>query len=214
MRSSEREGAEPDPFAQEVCRETPLEKTHVTNEEYVEAMWKSFGRTALFAATSFHKKTKTQTEMEKNTQTSSSSERPWSEVLWLRLQREASCSKINISSHSRRDRWQLRVRLTHSCRKIIKQNHPCSPTQCFVWELGSRRQHNVKNRWTKRRQEGELNISKGTNDKFLDYEFNVNPGFTSEQLLAKIKHHGSSIVDDFGQVCTPERTPNASSSRE
>ena len=70
--------------------------------------------------------------------------------------------------------------------------------------IGPRRQHNVKNRWTKRRQEGELNISKGTNDKFLDCEFNVNPGFTSEQLLAKIKHHGSSIVDDLGHACTQE----------
>ena len=77
---------------------------------------------------------------------------------------------------------------------------------------GPRRQHNVEN-GTKRSQEGELNISKGTNDEFLDGEFNVNPGFTSEQLLAKIKHHGSSTVDDFGQACTPERTPNASSSR-
>ena len=56
VRSSEQEGAEPDPFAQEVCRETSLEKTNVTNEEYVDAMWKSFGKTAPFAATSFQKK--------------------------------------------------------------------------------------------------------------------------------------------------------------
>ena len=71
-------------FAQEVCRETPLEKTHVTNEEYVEAMWKSFGKTALFPATSFQKKDEdADRDGEKHTQTSSSSERPWSEVLWL-----------------------------------------------------------------------------------------------------------------------------------
>ena len=29
---------------------------------------------------------------------------------------------------------QLRIRLTRSGQKIIKQNHPCSPTRCYVRE--------------------------------------------------------------------------------
>ena len=44
---------------------------------------------------------------------------------------------------------------------------------------------------------------KRINDKFSDCEC-VSQGFTSEQLLAKIKYHVSSTVDDFVQECTPE----------
>ena len=48
------------------------------------------------------------------------------------------------------------------------------------------------------------NTWKGIDDRFLACEFNASPGFTSEQLLVKIKHHVSSIVGDFGQECKQE----------
>ena len=48
------------------------------------------------------------------------------------------------------------------------------------------------------------NASEGINDRFLDCEFNVIPGFISEQLLARIKQHVSSTVDDSDQECTLE----------
>ena len=65
------------------------------------------------------------------------------------------------------------------------------------------RQHNLEAGGRKVVRNCESNTSQGIHDKFLDCEFNVNPGHTSVQLLAQIKHHVSSTVDDTGQECTP-----------
>ena len=58
-------------------------------------------------------------------------------------------------------------------------------------------------RSTKRDQKGVSNTTEGVNDSILDFDVYVNPGFTSERLLAK-KHHVSSTVDDFCKECTVE----------
>ena len=98
---------------------------------------------------------------------------------------------------------QLRTRLTRSCQK----NHQAKSSVFSDSMLcsGTHDQRPVtatfKSRWTKRRQKDESNASKGINDRFLDCEFNVNPGFISEQLLARIKHHVPSTVDI---TCTPD----------
>ena len=51
-------------------------------------------------------------------------------------------------------------------------------------------------RWTDIRQQDGLNTSKSINAKVFDCELNVNPGFTSAQLLATIKQHVSSTLGD------------------
>ena len=59
------------------------------------------------------------------------------------------------------------------------------------------------NRSTKRLQKGVPNTTECVNDSIFDFDFYVNPGFTSERLLAK-KHYVSSTVDDYCQECTLE----------
>ena len=51
-------------FRQEVCREQGSEKPKDTKEEYIETMWKSFGKTGVFATTTLQKRTIMQTEIE------------------------------------------------------------------------------------------------------------------------------------------------------
>ena len=63
------------------------------------------------------------------------------------------------------------------------------------------------------RQQGGPNTSNDISAKFFDCELNVNPGLTSAQLLATIKHHVSLTLDDRGLVeCTRRRIRTASSS--
>ena len=144
---------------------------------------KASGKTALFAATSLRKKTTMQTEMEK----------------------QNPDVKFNLEARGGRPRGQLRVRSTHSSEKSNRQHHTCSPTQCYHPKPTPKRRQHQKHRWMKLRQKGESNTSKGINDRFLfDCEYNVNPGFASEHLLAKIKHHVSSTVNNFDQECIPE----------
>ena len=83
-----------------------MEKTTVRNEEYFEAMWKSFGKRALFVATSLQNR---KPRWRTRTKTPSSSWIPSSGVLQLRPRRKAPCSKIKIPSRSRTDCAQLRV---------------------------------------------------------------------------------------------------------
>ena len=66
-------------------------------------------------------------------------------------------------------------------------------SQCYVREpmVSPRRRQHFFNLVDDNRQEG------------VDCEFTVNRGFVSAQLLAKIKHHVSSLVDDLVQLCTP-----------
>ena len=63
---------------------------------------------------------------------------------------------------------------------------------------------NLNGRWAEGSQSASA-TSKGINSNFFDIEFNVNPGYTSMQLLAAIKQNTfRRLVDDIGQECTPD----------
>ena len=51
------------------------------------------------------------------------------------------------------------------------------------------------------------NTSKNINEKFFDCKFHVNLGVICTQLLATIKQHVTSILDDFGKECSSMRSP-------
>ena len=69
-----------------------------------------------------------------------------------------------------------------------------------------------KNWWTKRCRKDESNTSNGIIARVFDCEFNVNSGFISEQLPAKIVHYVSSTVTDFIRSASRGLTGTASSS--
>ena len=197
--SSKQEGPEPDAFWQIVCRKknkTWELKDHKRSVywSHMERLWKN--------STLRH----TLAQEKKKTQTERRNKNPDVKFI-LGISSEVLCcdfdlySKIKVSCCSRTKRWELQFRLTHWCQKSIKQNYTCSPTWCYVREfiISSWRRQHFSNRWTKHRQKDNWNISKDITNRFLDCESNVNPGFTSEPLQAKIKHHVSSTVDDFGQ---------------
>ena len=109
--------------------------------------------------------------------------------------RETSFSKIQITRRSRTERGQLRVRLTHSYPKSVKQNHTRSQTKCYVREpmVNPRRRNLFFHRWTKSRQKGESNTTTRTKDRFFDWEFNVNPRIHFRAVPGK--DHASRLVD-------------------
>ena len=204
-RSSDQEDAEPDAFWQQVCRTMMLGHTKVTKkDECIKGQEANLRERQVSSPQPRSRKgRRRKPRWRTRTQTSRSSWRPLPEVLSFSPRQETSYSKITISSLPRTEREQFRVRLTHSCQKSIGPTHPCSLTLCSCCSL-PRDGKKTKHRWTKCRQKDDSNTSTGINDRFLHCEFNVNRGFTSVQLLAKIKHHVSSTVDDFGQECTPE----------
>ena len=71
-----------------------------------------------------------------------------------------------------------------------------------MWKVSG----NFEDRWRENREGG------GSNAKFFDCEFNVNPAFASAQLLAAIKMYVSSTLDNVGQECVLETYSTASSS--
>ena len=78
-------------------------------------------------------------------------------------------------------------------KKSIRQHNTCSPSQFLCCEIPLSAPGGNIFIQVNEKSSGRLN------ERFLDCEFNVNPGITSEQLLAKIKHHVLSIVDDYDQ---------------
>ena len=157
-------------------------KETLTKEEYI---------AAIFATTSFQERTRMQAEMEnKNPDVQFIQETLVGSLMASIAEGDSSCSKIKTSIHSRTVQ-------AHS--NVFSDSVVCMGTHDQ-----SKATTQFTSRWAERRQRGESNISTGFNDKFLDCEFNVNPGLTSAQLVTTIKHHVSSTHDDTGHERTLE----------
>ena len=96
-----RGGVKSDACWQEVCHETKARWKNITKKAYIEATWKSFGKTAVLATISLQS-----SAMEHKYPAVISSCTPLLEAWWRKWQRETFSSNMISLSHSTREHWQ------------------------------------------------------------------------------------------------------------
>ena len=176
----------------------------------LEAMWKSVGKTALFATVSLQKRVSMRAAMEHK---------------YPSIQFILTCPRWKLGGPDRRGRTLARRskhRDTHegqvggpeSKKLDLAKGLSCkwrtrSPSPYYVWEPSTCffKQVYGESSKTRRQADGQSqrrSTKQGINTKLFDCEFIVNPGFISARLLATIKQHLSSTPDDIRQECIPE----------
>ena len=107
MRQSEQGGAASDAYWQTILYETKLEGKSITKEALIGAIWKSFGKTALFTTISLQKKVTMRSAMEHNCpDVQFILGRHYLHLCVSKQQQETSCSEMTTSSRSKRTNGQ------------------------------------------------------------------------------------------------------------
>ena len=156
----------------EVCQETKLRVTIIKNKSYIEAMWESFGQTALFATIS----------LQKNVSMRFAMEHKYRDVQFILnalagsrvvvtaeghlLLEDDNVESLNVGNWGEAQSWQRSIcKSVHFLRYVF---FLCLGGSS-MWDPSGK----CEGRWIVNRREGGSNTSKGINAKCLDCEFNV-----------------------------------------
>ena len=176
-------------FWRDVCRATKLKGESVTKKAYIEAMWKSFGKTTLFAAME-HRYPNVQFIMDALAGSLVVSTAEGDFLLEGDHFESVTTGKVALVSPIE----SVLTKIHDAKAYVFSESSSVSLGASLIWKASG----TLEDRWMENRKEGGSNTSKCINAKILESEFNFNPSFTSAQLLATIKQHVSSAINDFG----------------
>ena len=153
MRSSELGGTVFDASWQKVCHETKLEGESITKKAHLEAMWKSFGKTALFATISLQKKATMRFTMEHKCQIFSSS---WTSLLDAWLFSAAEGDLLLDFKSSKTGRWAMVCPIDSVLARIrqAKASVFSDPVWCLGRQAMSKPSGKLEDSWIDNCKEG------------------------------------------------------------